>query len=189
MISVSRSVLRAQIKCGKCKYCTQAHRLTRLPRLSSPVSLSCSKQMSSEELEKKKKRPSYYSTSFVWNQNCPADWKSIFSHSSSFQNTNNNNWSSEAFQVIFIYQPPLKYKASSCLSGQLGWAQSETQGARNLILNFPNLIETAQAVINNSLLYYWYDASDYHSVWIIDLPRGATCPFLKQRKFDRSVAV
>lgn len=56
MISVSRSVLRAQIKCGKCKYCTQAHRLTRLPRLSSPVSLSCSKQMSSEELEEKKKK-------------------------------------------------------------------------------------------------------------------------------------
>lgn len=53
MISVSQSVLRAQIKCGKCKYCTQTHRLTRLPRLSSRVSLSCSKQMSSEELEKK----------------------------------------------------------------------------------------------------------------------------------------
>lgn len=188
MISISQSVLRAQIKCRKCKYCTETHRLTRLPHLSSRVSLSCSKQMSSEE--QKKKSLSYYSRSFVWNQNCPADWKSIFSHSSSFQNTNNNNnWSSEAFQVIFIHQPPLKYKASSCLSGQLGWAQSETQGARNLILNFPNLIEMAQAVINNSLLYYWYDASDYHSVWIIDLPRGATCPFLKQRKFDQRVAV
>lgn len=82
----------------------------------------------------------------------------------------------------------MKYKGIACLSAQLGWTQSETQGAGNLILNFPNLIEKAQAVINNSLLYYWYDASDYHSVWIIDSPRGATCPFLKRRKFDRGVA-
>lgn len=186
MISISQSVLRAQIKCRSVNT-VQRHTDSQdcLVFQAELAFLAASRWAQRNG----KKSLNYYSRSFVRNQNCPADWKSIFSHSSSFQNTNNNNWSSEAFQVIFIHQPPLKYKASSCLSGQLGWAQSETQGARNLILNFPNLIEMAQAMINNSLLYYWYDASDYHSVWIIDLPRGATCPFLKQRKFDQRVAV